>query len=132
VRTFVDTSALYALLDEDDGEHAAAAKWLVAAGSETDRVLVTHSYVVVETAALVYHRLGRLAARVLFDAFVPALSVCFVDEALHRRAVAAHLVAAGDLSLVDCASFELMRDLGVEEAFAFDSDFRREGFETVP
>jgi uncharacterized protein len=132
VRTFVDTSALYALLDEDDQGHGTAAEWLTAHGLEPDQLLITHNYVVVEVAALVYRRLGRRAARVLFDAFVPALSVFFVDEALHRRAVAAHLVAAGDLSLVDCASFELMRDLGIERAFAFDSDFRKEGFTTVP
>ncbi len=32
------------------------------------------------------------------------------------------------LSLVDCASFVVMRRLGVEEALAFDPDFPREGF----
>jgi predicted nucleic acid-binding protein len=132
VRTFVDTSALYALLDEDDTQHAAAVKWLGTAGSEEDRVLVTHNYVILEVAALVYKRLGRGATKVLFDAFVQGLSVFFVDESLHRRAVAAHLVAAGGLSLVDCTSFELMRDLDAQEAFTFGSDFRKEGFETVP
>jgi predicted nucleic acid-binding protein len=132
LKTFVDTSALYALLDEDDREHGPAAGWLTAHGREPAHLLITHNYVVVEVAALVHRRLGHRAGRVLFDSFVPALSVFFVDEVLHRRAAAAYLAGPRDLSLVDCTSFELMRDLGIEDAFAFDSDFRKEGFTTVP
>ena len=33
------------------------------------------------------------------------------------------------LSLVDCMSFIVMRKLEVRQAFAFDADFEREGFE---
>ena len=32
------------------------------------------------------------------------------------------------LSLVDCSSFVIMRKYSMTEAFAFDSDFEREGF----
>lgn len=55
MRVFVDTSALYALLDEDDANHARAAKaFAELQGSE----LTTHAYVLVETLALVSRRLG--------------------------------------------------------------------------
>ena len=33
------------------------------------------------------------------------------------------------LSLVDCMSFVVMGKLGVTQAFAFDADFEREGFQ---
>ena len=33
-----------------------------------------------------------------------------------------------DVSLVDWTSFELMRELGVVQAFAFDDDFASQGF----
>jgi predicted nucleic acid-binding protein len=36
------------------------------------------------------------------------------------------------VSLVDWASFELMRRRGIERAFAFDRDFSTQGFEIVP
>lgn len=36
------------------------------------------------------------------------------------------------LSLTDCASFEVMRRLGLETAFSFDRDFRDCGFRMVP
>jgi predicted nucleic acid-binding protein len=31
-------------------------------------------------------------------------------------------------SLVDRVSFDVMREMGVQAAFAYDTDFRREGF----
>lgn len=131
MRTFVDTSALYALLDEDDANHAAAAAWLAA--SDPADILVSHSYVVVETAALIQRRLGAAAVRTLFDAFIPELSIFYVDEILHNRAASAFLAALRrHVSFVDWVSFQLIRDLGLDRAFAFDSDFAREGFAVVP
>ena len=131
--TFVDTSALYALLDEDDDNHGSASAWLSSAGSDSSEVLLTHSYVVVETAALVHRRLGTAAVRVLFDALVPAVSVVAVSDDLHGRAVAAYLAGLGtSVSLVDRVSFQLMREAGLDRAFAFDRDFTREGFKAVP
>ena len=57
------------------------------------------------------------------------LDVVFVDEATHAAAMAA-LPAAGrpDLSLVDCASFEVMRRANVTTAFAYDQHFGDQGF----
>ncbi len=131
MKTFVDTSALYALLDEDDQNHQAAAAWFAAA--ERAEVLVSHSYVVVESAALVQRRLGPAAVRTLFDSFIPAMSIVYVDEILHGRAVAAFLAGLRrQVSFVDWVSFQLMRDAGLDRAFAFDSDFPREGFAVVP
>ena len=55
--TFVDTSALYAVLDADDERHTAA-------GAQWDRLLAgrealhTTNYVLVETTALLQSRIG--------------------------------------------------------------------------
>lgn len=128
---FVDTSALYAVLDRDDDNHRAAAKTFP---DLLDREsLLTHSYALVETVALVQRRLGVEAVRALEDDILPALDVWWVDESLHRAATAALLASgARDVSLVDWASFELMRRLGVREAFAFDDDFQEQGFSLLP
>jgi uncharacterized protein len=132
VSTFVDTSALYALLDADDDNHHAAATWFRHDGiAETS--FLTHSYVVVETAALVHHRLGMRAVRELVDGLVPAVNVVHVEAELHARAVAAYLGGLSRrVSFVDRVSFQMMRDDQIERAFAFDSDFRSEGFSVVP
>lgn len=133
MRTFVDTSALFALLDEDDASHTNAERWLTGPGRDPTVLLVTHNYVVVETAALVQRRLAREATRVLFDAYLPAMTVIFVDEGLHQRAASAHVASSGRRpSFVDRVSFEMMRQLRLDQAFAFDRDFATQGFETVP
>jgi len=49
VIVFVDTSALFALLDRDDDFHSAARSFFPELATRT---LVTHNYVVVETIAL--------------------------------------------------------------------------------
>ncbi len=129
---FVDTSALYALLDADDTCHSkAVSRWLrlldgVEAGVCTG---VTHYGVVVESSALVQRRLGMAATRHLHDGLLSVLAVEWVDEALHGRAMTAMLAAASrDVSLVDWTSFELMRERGIDHALAFDSDFDHRGY----
>jgi len=52
------------------------------------------------------------------------------DLETHRSGISALLAAAKrNLSLVDCVSFELMGNLGIRTAFAFDAHFKDAGFE---
>ena len=129
---FVDTSALYAILDADDENHESAKRlWTRLVTQETQ--MVCSSYVLVETFALVQHRLGIEAVRTLQEDILPILYVEWVDEPSHRAGVTAVLTAARRrLSLVDCVSFEVMRELGIKTAFAFDPHFEEQGFERVP
>lgn len=129
--TFVDTSALYAALDRDDAAHASVARVL---RELLDREwLVTSSYVVVETAALVRSRLLIGAARDLHERLLPALDVVWVEEDVHRAGVAALLTAGRrELSLVDHVSFELMRRRSISTALAVDPHFGEAGFELLP
>lgn len=129
---FVDTSALFAVLDADDAQHPRAKlSWerLLA----EDRTLVSTNYVLVETFALVQHRLGMPALRTLQEDVIPVLTVEWIGEGLHDKSVAAVLTSGRRaLSLVDCSSFEIMRELGIGAAFAFDAHFSEQGFERIP
>jgi predicted nucleic acid-binding protein len=61
------------------------------------------------------------------------LETIWVDEDVHRTAVAALLAAVRrNVSFVDWVSFELMRRRSIDAAFAFDRDFATQGFRTVP
>ena len=73
------------------------------------------------------------AVRTLQADLVPSLTVEWVDRQRHETGLTA-LLAAGrrDLSLVDCVSFEVMRELGLRTAFALDQDFRDQGFDCLP
>lgn len=132
MRTFVDTSAFYALLDRGDQNHGSAKRaWteiLDAGGSS-----VTTNYVLVETFALLQNRLGMAAVRGFQEDVIPILRVEFVTAEQHRSGVSALLAAdRRGLSLVDCVSFEVMRNLGIRAVFGFDPHFKEQGFTPNP
>ena len=128
--TFVDTSAFYAALDRDDANHAVSRSYL---GEHRGAAHVTHNYVVVETTALLQNRLGMEAVRRFHGDLLPVVEVHWVSATAHDAALTA-LLPGGErtVSFVDHVSFQVMRGLGVRDAFAFDSDFVRAGFRCVP
>jgi predicted nucleic acid-binding protein len=130
--TFIDTSAFYALLDRDDRNHQKGKKAWMEMLAEPP-ILVTSNYVLVETFALLQSRLGLEAVRKFQEDVIPIVQVEFVTPEMHRAGTAA-LLSAGrrGLSLVDCVSFEVMRDSGVKVAFAFDPHFKEQGFDVIP
>jgi predicted nucleic acid-binding protein len=82
--------------------------------------------------ALAGRRLGLQAVRDFQSELAPVLQIVWIDHHLHQQAVTALLTAGlRDLSLVDCASFEVMRRMGTRSAFAFDDHFRQQGFGVV-
>ena len=131
MNVFIDTSALLAVLDRSDERHAAA-KRIWEDMLRGDNTLVCHNYVLVETSAVLTRRIGIEAARVFEQDIFPVLRIVWVTRDVHEAAVGAHLAAGRRaLSLVDCASFEVMRRTGVRTAFAFDPHFEEFGYELV-
>jgi predicted nucleic acid-binding protein len=132
VTVFADTSALYALLvrtEEGHAEVAAAFSRLL----RGRRSLVTSNYVVLETAALLQRRIGLPAVRDFDERIAPLLTLRWITEPLHRRAMD-RLIRADrrGVSLVDCTSFEVMEAEAITEAFALDRGFAAAGFRLVP
>ena len=124
----MDTSALLAVLNSSDENHARASRSFRSL-VESDDTLVTTSYVLVETVALLQHRFGLGAVSGFQDAMAPVLAVVWVDAELHAEGTAALLTAnRRELSLVDCVSFACMRGQGLTRAFHFDRHFREQGF----
>jgi predicted nucleic acid-binding protein len=127
---FVDTSALVALLDAGDQQHAAARRiWQQILDSGTE--LVCNNYVLVEAYALIQRRYGMDILRTFHENAIPLLTVAWLGPEEHEASIAA-LFAANrrGLSLVDCASMETMRRLGIRTIFAFDPHFTELGFES--
>jgi predicted nucleic acid-binding protein len=131
MNVFVDTSALMAVLDRADERHTAAKRAWEVMMSGPD-IPVCHNYILVETSAVLARRFGLEAVREFERDIVPVLKVVWVTRDIHEAAVGA-LLAAGrrGLSLVDCASFEVMRRSGVRTAFAFDPHFRDFGYKLL-
>jgi uncharacterized protein len=128
---YIDSSAFLAVLNSDDRFHAPARRrWeqLIESGAP----LFCNNYVLVETLAVLQNRLGMEAVIAFQSDVVPVLVTLWVDKDLHRRAVSALLTAQRRrLSLVDCASFESMRQVGLQQVFAFDAHFEEQGFNVL-
>lgn len=125
---FVDTSAIYAVLDAGDEYHVSAKeKWQeLLNGSEP---LICTNYILIETIALLQSRLGLDAVRAFQEDILPLLAVEWVDESAHAAAMSSLITAARrGLSIVDCISFDLMRRLGIHATFSFDKHFSEQGF----
>jgi predicted nucleic acid-binding protein len=61
------------------------------------------------------------------------MSVFWIGIEQHNLAISALLTAGRrGLSLVDCASFEIMRSRGINTAFTFDLHFAEQGFTCIP
>jgi predicted nucleic acid-binding protein len=123
---FLDTSAIYAMADRADPRHELAKerfRVLLEAGEE----MLTHNYVLIESMALIQHRLGLAAAlKLAHDSRV--FEIEWVGKTAHDEAVRGLARSRRHVSIVDQVSFLVMRLRGVEVALAFDRDFVDEGF----
>lgn len=121
---FVDTSAFYAVADEDDRHHREALSVLQASvGSER---VITSDHVVVESWLLICSRLGRNAAMRFWDGVsIDVFTVVGVTaEDVRRARNLAQEWSDQAFSLVDCTSFALIERLDLRRALAFDRHFR--------
>ncbi len=131
MRCFVDTSAFIALLNADDEAHArAASRWRRLLSDDVD--LLTSNYVALETFTLSQRRMGIAAARDFHHVLLPVVSMIWVDEEVHNTAASFVILSRKrGVSVVDYVSFEIMRRLGIDKAFAYDRHFRDQGFELL-
>ena len=128
---FTDTSGFLALLNPQDDNHDRA-KDAFASLRARQAPLVSTSFVMVETYALLGRRFGLDAVREFREDFAPLIEVVWVDEPLHDAGLDLLLGRhTRRLSLVDAVSFTTMRQRNIGEAFAFDPHFEREGFVLV-
>lgn len=128
--TFVDTSAIFALVDRLDPTHGAVSDTYARFGPGS---LVTHRYVVIEALALVRRRHGAAAVVRVIDDLLPSMTIAAVEDDVHAIAVAEFRASEGaGPSLVDRTSFAFMRARGIDTAFAVDRDFRVAGFNVIP
>ena len=125
---FADTSGLFALLARDDDMHVRA-KLNFSYFSTHDVRLLSSSYVLLETLALLHRRIGLAAVADFQSKIVPLLEIVWVDAEWHAKALQ-RLFTLGrkDVSLVDCLSFEVMEARNLRTVFSFDKHFEERGF----
>jgi len=119
VTVFVDTSVWYAAADRGDSSNAAAKKLL-----RQKEPYVTTDHELVETWALLRHRISVTAAERFWDAL---RSVAQIEPVLAADLETAWSIGQAfrdqELSIVDRTSFAVMQRLGIDRAASFDDDF---------
>jgi predicted nucleic acid-binding protein len=120
-----DSSAILALLDADDADHARA----VAIASEIARARrpsFIRNYIEAEAHALLLRKLGRTVARQwLLTATLPVVAVLPSEEQRAKDILARHVDK--DWALCDVISFAVLEARRVSRAFTFDHHFRQYG-----
>jgi predicted nucleic acid-binding protein len=120
-----DSSAVLALLDADDADHARAVTVAREIASQRRPSFVTN-YIEAEAHALLVRKLGRAIARQwLLAGGLPVVRVLPVEEQRAREMLARHIDK--DWTLCDAISFAVLDTRRIVRAFTFDRHFRQYG-----
>jgi predicted nucleic acid-binding protein len=120
-----DSSAILALLDADDADHARAVAVAREIASDARPSFITN-YVEAEAHALLLRKLGRSIARQwLLTGGLPVVRVLPAEEQKARELLARH--TDKDWTLCDAISFAVLDARRVARAFTFDRHFRHYG-----
>lgn len=120
-----DSSAVLALLDADDADHAEAARIARDIARERRPSFITN-YVEVETHALLLRKLGRALAREwLLGGGLPVVHASPDEESRAKELLERY--SDKDWSLCDSISFSVIASRSVGVAFSFDRHFLQFG-----
>jgi predicted nucleic acid-binding protein len=127
---FLDANGWVALLNSREGLHShAAAVWQNL--GRTRRAIVLTDWIIAETG----NSLARTSSRARFPEAVqrllthPAVTIVQVFPPLRDQALKLYADRGDkDWGLVDCASFIVMSEMGITEAFTTDRHFEQAGF----
>jgi uncharacterized protein len=120
-----DSSAILALLDADDTDHARAVSTARAIASEKRPSFITN-YIEAEAHALLLRKLGRaIATQWLLTGGLPVVRV-IPEEEQRAKAILARYTDK-DWTLCDAVSFALLEARRIRRAFTFDHHFRQYG-----
>lgn len=120
-----DSSAILALIDADDADHARAVAAARQIASEERPSFITN-YIEVEAHALLVRKLGRVIARQwLLTGGLPVLRALPADEQRAKEILTRH--ADKDWTLCDAISFAVLDARHVARAFTFDHHFQQYG-----
>ena len=131
-KAILDTSAFYALISSTDAFHPQA-KVAYERLLDWEWELWTTSYILVETSALVHHRLGFESLKTFMDIMLSEIvHILWVENAIHSKAWRRMAERQGKgFSLVDWTTVVAAEHLKAS-VFTFDQSFRHEGVLIFP
>ena len=134
-RIFIDTSAFLALEDESDQYHEAALQFREQVLRKKRYEIITTSYILDETRTLIRFRIG-IRASIDFSKKIrksKVIKIVQVSSEIEEKTLDIfEKYDDKDFSFTDCVSFVVMREMRIQEAFAFDEHFNQMRFIRKP
>ena len=126
---FIDTSAYFALADEEDKNHQAASGKMQQLIRERASFTTTN-IVIAETHTLTLKRIGyKTALEVIERIYSSQIRIYRIREADEKKALdIIRKYTDKDFPFVDALSFAVMEKLHITQAFTFDKHFTQYGF----
>jgi predicted nucleic acid-binding protein len=132
---FVDTGAFFATKISSDANHTSALRFFNFILENNAAHFVTSDYVIFETVTLMKVRTDNKTAiesgknlRNNHHIEVITMSENLINSAWNIF----DTYADKDFSFVDCSSFAIMKERGIQKAFTFDRHFQQFGFTILP
>lgn len=127
---FIDTSAIVALFDRFDKPHTRANNLLQIIREKRIRLLMS-DYILDESITTALSRIGHDTAVKVGEFILNSniIELVWLDESVKMKAWE-YFKKHPDkkYSFTDCTSFVLMREMKINDFFAFDEDFIKAGF----
>jgi hypothetical protein len=128
-RVFVDTSAIVAIFDRRDFNHANAKRTFEKIYNNKINIIIT-DYILDECVTTIMGRAGHDAA-VRAGEFIlnsKVVELIWLDEQIKLKTWDFFKKYSDkEFSFTDCTSFVLMKDMKIRDYFAFDEDFKITG-----
>lgn len=129
---FVDTSALYALVNKADQDHTSALRCIEDISQNHLPVLISN-FIFDEIYTLLLTKMGRTIATEFGERLREEWiieSVSFEDEEIAWNIITKN--ADKNYSYTDATSFAIMKRLGLTTAFTYDHHFSQHGMTVIP
>jgi len=131
-KVFIDTSAIYALLNLKDENHRKAVNYYENL-KKKNAIIITTNYIIDETYTLLMIRKGQEFAVDFIDKLRITFNVFYVEKTDDDLAIEIlKKYIDKNFSFIDAMSFHIMKRDKIKTALAFDKHFIQAGFKTLP
>jgi len=132
---FIDSAAFKAVFDEKDDFHYCAWDYWNKIAT-TSYKLITTNYILDESLTLFRAYLGKQYALNLYKNIFDHNDKILLEHISRADEAEAwsyfEKLPGRGVSFTDCTSFAVMKRLSLKQAFTFDKDFEKAGFDVVP
>lgn len=127
-KVFIDADALVALARAKDKNHQRARKIYEKIKKEKISFFSSNTSLY-EAVTVISQRISHQAAKKFILKAREAINFVFIDTAIERKGLTIfNKQTSKNVSFFDCLNMAILKDLGINQIFSFDEDYKKNGF----